>query len=72
MDETNNVWQAYGNHGCAVIKPPSDWCPYNYGKPFIRFDIHDYSTLTSPPTLTIDTCTFKNFVYEYDSFIKLN
>ena len=47
----------------------------NLGMSFIEFDIHSQTRLigaNTPPTLTIENCEFKNFIYEFSSFIELN
>jgi len=41
------------------------------GTSFIKFDLSTRTMLTAPPTLTITNVQFKNFLYEFNSFIEL-
>ncbi len=50
----------------------SELCMIAQGTSFFKFDIGEQTTLTSPPTLILRNCQFKNFLMEFNSFIETN
>lgn len=64
--------QLKGANSCVMARKPSEECPFSIGATFIEFNIDSQTSLTSPPTLTIENCQFNNFDYEINSFIELN
>lgn len=52
----------------------NDECQFTdgLGAGFFVFDISKNTLLTSPPTLTLENVQFRDFVYEFNSFIELN
>eukprot|EP00347_Sterkiella_histriomuscorum_P017093 403350695 len=50
----------------------TDQCLMPFGGSFIQFDINGNSMIVQPQTLKLENVTFKNFIYEFNSFIELN
>eukprot|EP00347_Sterkiella_histriomuscorum_P009818 403339769 len=50
----------------------TDHCLIPFGGSFIQFDINENSMITQPQVLQLENVTFKNFIYEFNSFIELN
>eukprot|EP00347_Sterkiella_histriomuscorum_P024148 403332142 len=86
--DTNSCLQDPDNNCCDVNYitqsiTPSDLCYFRErpteecvtvtsGGGLFVFDSHPQMILTAPPTLTLNFCVFKNFMYEFNSFIELN
>lgn len=53
-------------------KIPTEDCQKSQGGFLFQFDLSLKTQLTSPPTLTLKGCSFKNFFQEFNSLIETN
>ena len=50
----------------------TEQCKIAHGSSFIQFGLFDISEISDVGTLTIDSCEFKHFFFDFNSFIGLN
>ncbi|CDW71358.1 UNKNOWN [Stylonychia lemnae] len=62
--------------GNSICQPANqrltEECNIASGGYFIKFDISSNTVLNSPPTLIINNCEFKNFIFNFNSLIETN
>eukprot|EP00347_Sterkiella_histriomuscorum_P011911 403370624 len=61
-----------GGKSCSLKHKPTYQCLIPFGGSFIQFDINGNSMITEPQTLQLENVTFKNFIFEFNSFIEMN
>eukprot|EP00347_Sterkiella_histriomuscorum_P008702 403344080 len=66
-------WQIVPQDVCYFREKPTEECvAVTSGGGLFTFEQHPLMILTSTPTLTLNNCVFKNFMYEFNSFIDMN
>ena len=68
----NNDTSSYSGTNCVTYIPQTEQWVSTYGYSFFQFEFTNSSNITEVGTLTVTSCEFQNFFYDFTSFVGLN
>ena len=68
----SNTASSYSGTDCTSYSPQTEQWISTYGNSFFQFGFTDRSDIAKVGTLTVTSCEFQNFFYDFTSFVGLN